>query len=162
MDRGYVLKFIYSEKAAKFCEIFPLLLTVCTVVKSKGKILQNFVVFSEYMNFTVFEISYLLTVLLSVSLKKLPWFIFEETVNYIRIELFAIVFGSLTKFLSLIFIMLQWNGSLYITLIVQMLTSSGFDYGLGTIHILTYVSKFLDYSDQPNPNISTTTITATG
>ena len=82
------------------------------------------------------EISYLLTVLLSVSLKKLPWFIFKETVDYIRIELFAIVFGSLTKFLSLIFIMLQWNGSLYITLIVQMLTSSGFDYGLGTIHIL--------------------------
>ena len=91
------------------------------------------------------EISYLLTVLLSVSLKKLPWFLFEETVNYIRIELFAIVFGSLTKFLSLIFIMLQWNGSLYITLIVQMLTSSGFDYGLGTIHILTYISIFLDF-----------------
>ena len=30
------LKVIYSEKATKFCEIFPLLLTVCTVVKSKG------------------------------------------------------------------------------------------------------------------------------
>ena len=43
------LKFIYSEKATKFCEIFPLLLTVCTVVKSKGKISQNFVTFSEYM-----------------------------------------------------------------------------------------------------------------
>ena len=28
------VKFIYSEKATKFCEIFPLLLTVCTVVKS--------------------------------------------------------------------------------------------------------------------------------
>ena len=46
-----VLKFIYSEKATKFCEIFPLLLTVCTVVKSKEKISQNFVAFSEYMNF---------------------------------------------------------------------------------------------------------------
>ena len=46
----YLLKFIYSEKATKFCEIFPLLLTVCTVVKSKVKILQNFVAFSEYMN----------------------------------------------------------------------------------------------------------------
>ena len=45
------LKFIYSEKATKFCEIFPLLLTVCTIVKSKGKISQNFVAFSEYMNF---------------------------------------------------------------------------------------------------------------
>ena len=27
-----MLKFIYSEKATKFCEIFTLLLTVCTVV----------------------------------------------------------------------------------------------------------------------------------
>ena len=48
----YIVKFIYSEKATKFCEIFPLLLTVCTVVKCKGKISQNFVTFSEYMNFT--------------------------------------------------------------------------------------------------------------
>ena len=46
-----LLKFIYSEKATKFCEIFILLLTVCIVVKSKVKILQNFVAFSEYMNF---------------------------------------------------------------------------------------------------------------
>ena len=47
------LKFIYSEKATEFCEIFPLLLTVCTVVKSKGKISQNIVAFSEYMNFNI-------------------------------------------------------------------------------------------------------------
>ena len=46
------IKFIYSEKATKFCKIFTLLLTVCTVVKSKVKISQNFVAFSEYMNFT--------------------------------------------------------------------------------------------------------------
>ena len=45
------VKFIYSKKATKFCDIFPLLLTVCTAVKSKRKILQNFVAFSEYMNF---------------------------------------------------------------------------------------------------------------
>ena len=44
---------MYSEKATKFCEIFTLLLTVYTVVKSKVKILQNFVAFSEYMNFTL-------------------------------------------------------------------------------------------------------------
>ena len=50
----YYLKFIYSEKATKFCEIFPLFLTVCTVVKSEGKISQNFVAFSEYMNFNYF------------------------------------------------------------------------------------------------------------
>ena len=46
------VKFIYSEKATKFCEIFPLLLTTVHTVKSKGKISQNFVAFSEYMNFT--------------------------------------------------------------------------------------------------------------
>ena len=51
LDGGVQVKFIYSEKAPKFCEIFPLLLTVCTVVKSKGKISQDFVAFSECMNF---------------------------------------------------------------------------------------------------------------
>ena len=39
------------EKATNFWEIFPFLLTVCTVVKSKEKISRNFVAFSEYMNF---------------------------------------------------------------------------------------------------------------
>ena len=48
-----LLKFIYSEKATKFCKIFHLLLTVCTVVKSKGKISKSFVAFSEYMHFTL-------------------------------------------------------------------------------------------------------------
>ena len=43
--------FIYSEKAKKLCEIFTLLLTTVNTVKSKMKILQNFVAFSEYMNF---------------------------------------------------------------------------------------------------------------
>ena len=45
------LKFIYSEKATKFCEIFNLLLSYVVPVKKKMKILQNFVAFSEYMNF---------------------------------------------------------------------------------------------------------------
>ena len=49
----YIVKFIYSEKATKFCEISTLLLTVCTVVKSKVEISRNFVAFSEYMNFTI-------------------------------------------------------------------------------------------------------------
>ena len=47
------LKFIYSEKATKYCEISTLFLYECAVDKSKGKISQNFVAFSEYMNFTV-------------------------------------------------------------------------------------------------------------
>ena len=48
-----ILKFIYSEKATKLCEIFTLFLTVCTIVKSIVKISQNCVAFSEHiMNFT--------------------------------------------------------------------------------------------------------------
>ena len=31
--KGGLIKFIYSEKATKFCEIFTLLLSVCTVDK---------------------------------------------------------------------------------------------------------------------------------
>ena len=45
------LKFIYSEKATKFCEIFTLLLSYVVPVKSKEEILQNLVAFSEYINF---------------------------------------------------------------------------------------------------------------
>ena len=48
------IKFIYSEKATKFCEIFTLLLSYVVPVKSKVKISQNCVAFSEYMNFTLF------------------------------------------------------------------------------------------------------------
>ena len=44
---------MYSEKATKFFKIFTLLLTACTVVKRKVKISQNFVAFSEYMNFNI-------------------------------------------------------------------------------------------------------------
>ena len=51
-------KFIYSVKTTKFCDIFTLLLTVCTLVKSKVKISQNFMPFSEYMNFTINSLIY--------------------------------------------------------------------------------------------------------
>ena len=50
-DDENFLKFIYSEKATKFCEISTLDLTVLHTVKSKVEILQNFVAFSEHMNF---------------------------------------------------------------------------------------------------------------
>ena len=45
------IKFIYSEKATKFWEITTLLMSYVVPVKSKLEILQNFVAFSEYMNF---------------------------------------------------------------------------------------------------------------
>ena len=47
------IKFIYSEKVTKFCEIFTLHLSYVVPVKSKEKILQNYVAFSEYMNFSI-------------------------------------------------------------------------------------------------------------
>ena len=47
----FQLKFIYSEKTKIFWQIFTLLLSYVVPVKSKVKILQNFVAFSEYMNF---------------------------------------------------------------------------------------------------------------
>ena len=47
-----VIKFIYSEKATKFCEISTLLLSYVVLVKREVEISQNFVAFSEYMNFT--------------------------------------------------------------------------------------------------------------
>ena len=47
-----IIKFIYSEKATKFCEVSTLLfLSYVVSVKSKVEISQNFVAISEYMNF---------------------------------------------------------------------------------------------------------------
>ena len=46
-----ILKFIYSEKATKFCEISTLFLSYAVPVKRKVDISQNIVAFSECMNF---------------------------------------------------------------------------------------------------------------
>ena len=43
--------FIYFEKATKFCKISHLDLSCVVAVKSTVDILQNFMAFSEYMNF---------------------------------------------------------------------------------------------------------------
>ena len=48
---------VYSEKTTKFFEISTLLLSYVVPVKSKVVISQNFVAFSEYMNFTKLEIT---------------------------------------------------------------------------------------------------------
>ena len=45
------LKFIPSEKAKELCKISTLDLTGTKLDKSTVEILQNFVAFSEYMNF---------------------------------------------------------------------------------------------------------------
>ena len=49
----YFVKFIYSEKATKFCEISTLILSYLVPVKSEVEISQNFVAISEYMNFDI-------------------------------------------------------------------------------------------------------------
>ena len=51
LRKDFLIKFIYSEKATKFCKIFSLLLSYVVPVKNKVKILQNFVAFSEYNDF---------------------------------------------------------------------------------------------------------------
>ena len=48
----YIIKFVYSKKATKFCKISTLLLSTVHTDKSKVEILKHFVAFSEYMNFT--------------------------------------------------------------------------------------------------------------
>ena len=52
----------YGEKMARngrtkdiYKGTFICIQTLCTVVKSKGKISQNFVAFSKYMNFNYFQ-----------------------------------------------------------------------------------------------------------
>ena len=54
IPKHVLVKFIYSEKATKFCEISTLLLCYVVIVvpvKSKVEISQTFVAFSEYLNF---------------------------------------------------------------------------------------------------------------
>ena len=62
------LKFIYSEKATKFCKISTLLLSSVVPVKTKVEISQNFVTFSEYMNFIL--VSFLILCSLYVHKEK--------------------------------------------------------------------------------------------
>ena len=56
------LKFIYSEKATNFDKISTIDLSYVVTVKSTVKISQNFVAFSEYMNFKSFHQSSMLWV----------------------------------------------------------------------------------------------------
>ena len=55
------IKFIYSEKATKFCEISTVDLSYVVTVKSTMEISQNFVAFSEYMNFNWLELLWVQT-----------------------------------------------------------------------------------------------------
>ena len=52
-DIYWPLKFIYSEKATKFCKIYTIYLTGTTKDKTTLEISQNFAAFSVYMNFNI-------------------------------------------------------------------------------------------------------------
>ena len=47
---------VYYEKATQFCKISTLFLSTVNTDKSKVEMLQNFVAFSEYTNFTILHI----------------------------------------------------------------------------------------------------------
>ena len=70
-----LVKFIYSEKATKFCDIVPLLLIGTTLDKSKGKISQNFLA-SEYMNFM--QADFMLFAFIKINLKKFNTFLLKS------------------------------------------------------------------------------------
>ena len=53
MIKQDVLKFIYSEKASKFCKTSSVDLSYVVPVKSTMEVSQKYVAFSEYMNFTL-------------------------------------------------------------------------------------------------------------
>ena len=54
-----LIVFIYSEKATNFCEISTVDLSYVVTVKSTVEISQNFVAFSEYMNFIRYQWSWI-------------------------------------------------------------------------------------------------------
>ena len=51
---------MYSERATKFCEISTVDLSYILPVKSTAEILQTFVAFSEYKNFTLLPLLWLM------------------------------------------------------------------------------------------------------
>ena len=50
---GFLVKFIYSEKATNFWEMSTVDLSYVVTAKSTVEISKNFVAFSEYMNFII-------------------------------------------------------------------------------------------------------------
>ena len=56
-----VFKFTYSDKATNLCEISTVYLSYVVPVKSTMGILQNFVAFSEYINFMAQNLSLTMT-----------------------------------------------------------------------------------------------------
>ena len=76
-----LLKFIYSEKATEFYEISTVDLSYVVQVKNKVEILQKFVAFSEYMNFTFIFSKYFCPIVCLISPTK-PLWCFRQGLKY--------------------------------------------------------------------------------
>ena len=59
-----LIKFIYSEKATKFCEIIPLLLTVCNLHTVKSKYWEDFTKFCGLLRIYELQVGFWITKLL--------------------------------------------------------------------------------------------------
>ena len=128
MDYFYhnnIIKFIYSEKATKFCEIFTLLLTTVHTVKCKVNVLQNFVAISDYANFTM--VCY---IILSFVLRYIYWPSTQSLIVPFLSFLFMYSSGFATFFLYFL-IKYRWNHSyeivsLFNSLFMSNVYSTGF------------------------------------
>ena len=92
-----LLKFMYSEKAPKFCKISTVDLTFTTEDEFKVEISQNFVSFSEYMNFNPPRLTLTQALLVhpaSLSLRTYSPFIFKKLG---QCERQAFLWGKMTK-----------------------------------------------------------------
>ena len=72
--------------------------------------------------------------------------LFSDAVNYIRIELIAVIFGNLGKYFTLIIIMLELNKMLYVVMITQMISSVFFDFGFASTYGLDFGVIGIAYS----------------
>ena len=91
---------------------------------------------------TGFVVAFFVYCLFSASTSALAWpliqimgqneTLYSDTVDYIRIELVGVVFSSSSKFLLLVIVMHKWNAVLYLSLFIQMVSSSALDYGLAS------------------------------
>ena len=112
---------------------------------------------------TGFAVAALVYLLFSATTAGLAWplvrvmgqneTLYEETVDYIRIELVGVVFGSLSKFLLLVIVMHRWNAALYLSLVAHTLTSAGFDYGLASQRGLHWGALGIAYSSLASQTI---------
>ena len=141
------VKYVYSEKATKFCEISTLLLSTVHTDKSKMDISQNFVAFSECMNFSTLNLTTVHRVKSMVEISQ-KFVAFSECMNFIIVLTYPIY--------RLILLNIERDQDLFVSIeeeiIKQFLVNNGylgkllfFFKNIGTIflkNILNFVFRF--------------------